>query len=144
MYYLIVSSTRLAGDKADNWWLRHHPQVLSLAFTSGVKRAEKANAIDNYVTDQISDLNAFNKLFTSPPPPFTAEQKKEWISEHLKGVVVSSDAFFPFPDNVDRVAQSGVETIAAPSGSVMDNVVIETCKKKNITLVFTDYRLFHH
>ena len=133
----------MAGEKADNWYLRHHPQVLSLHFKKGVKRAEKANAIDNYVTDQIGDMNHWLSLFETAPQPFTPEMKREWLKS-MKGLVVSSDAFFPFPDNVDRVAQSGVETIAAPSGSVMDKVVVETCEEKKISMVFTEYRLFHH
>lgn len=136
-------STRLAGEKADNWYLRHHPQVLGLNFKKGVKRAEKANAIDNYVTGQFSDLQHWSSLFETTPPPFTPELKEAWI-QTMKGLVVSSDAFFPFPDNVGRVSQSGVETIAAPSGSVMDQVIVETCESKKISMVFTEYRLFHH
>jgi phosphoribosylaminoimidazolecarboxamide formyltransferase/IMP cyclohydrolase len=136
-------STRLAGDKADNWWFRHHPSVLGFKFKKGVKRAEKANAIDNYVTDTIDNVAHWESLFEVIPAPFTKEMKKEWKSQ-MSGFVVSSDAFFPFPDNVGRVAQSGVDAIAAPSGSVMDPVVIKTCQEKGISMIFTEYRLFHH
>ncbi|KAI8899967.1 cytidine deaminase-like protein [Globomyces pollinis-pini] len=138
-----IHCTRLAGEKAENWWLRHHPTVLGFQFKKGVKRAEKANAIDNYVTDQISDINQWNSLFEVIPPPFTAEIKKAHIAKMSK-LVVSSDAFFPFPDNVERVHQSGVETVCAPSGSVMDDVVVKACEDRNITMVFTQWRLFHH
>lgn len=133
----------MAGEKADNWYLRHHPQVLALPFKKGVKRAEKANAIDNYVTGQFSDFEHWSSLFETAPTLLTPELKEAWIGT-MKGLVVSSDAFFPFPDNVSRVAQSGVETIAAPSGSVMDKVIVETCEAKKISMVFTEYRLFHH
>ncbi|KAJ3302887.1 hypothetical protein HDV03_004459 [Kappamyces sp. JEL0829] len=138
-----IHCTRLAGEKADNWWLRHHPTVLGFAFKQGVKRAEKANAIDNYVTDTIDDRAHWESLFETVPPAFTDAIKKDWIAK-MSGLVVSSDAFFPFPDNVSRVAQSGVCTVAAPSGSVMDDVVVKTCEEKGINMVFTEYRLFHH
>jgi phosphoribosylaminoimidazolecarboxamide formyltransferase/IMP cyclohydrolase len=138
-----IHCTRLAGDKAENWWLRHHPVVLGFKFKKTTKRAERANAIDQYVTHQISDLKHWESLFEEVPPKFTDELKKEHLSK-MDGLVVSSDAFFPFPDNVERCHQSGVKTIAAPSGSVMDEVVVDTCDQLNITMVFTEYRLFHH
>jgi phosphoribosylaminoimidazolecarboxamide formyltransferase / IMP cyclohydrolase len=137
------NSTRLAGEKAENWWLRHHPFVLEMNFKKGTKRADKANAIDNYVMNQIGDFEHWSSLFETQPPLFTQEVKKEWISK-MSGLCVSSDAFFPFSDNIDRVSQSGVEFIAAPSGSVMDKVVVERCNEKNILIAFTDKRLFHH
>ncbi|KAJ3308847.1 bifunctional phosphoribosylaminoimidazolecarboxamide formyltransferase/IMP cyclohydrolase [Boothiomyces sp. JEL0838] len=138
-----IHCTRLAGEKADNWWLRHHPQVLAFDFKKTTKRPDRANAIDNYVTGQISDMDHFNSLFETVPPAFTEEVKKEFLSK-MSGLVVSSDAFFPFPDNVERVHQSGVECVAAPSGSVMDSVVVEACEQRKINMVFTEYRLFHH
>jgi phosphoribosylaminoimidazolecarboxamide formyltransferase/IMP cyclohydrolase len=133
----------LAGDKAQNWWLRFHPTVLDFKFKKTTKRAERANAIDQYVTGLISDIESFNSLFEVVPPTFGSDLKNEHLSK-LTGLVVSSDAFFPFPDNIDYVAKVGVKTVAAPSGSVMDNVVVETCKKLGITMAFTEYRLFHH
>ncbi|KAI8911150.1 cytidine deaminase-like protein, partial [Gorgonomyces haynaldii] len=138
-----IHCTRLAGDKADNWWYRHHPQVLGFQFKKGTKRADKSNAIDLYVTNQIDDVEQWNALFEVVPPPFTEEIKKEWRSK-MTGLVVSSDAFFPFPDNVQRVSQSGVICVAAPSGSVMDQVVIQEAEKRGVGFVFTEYRLFHH
>jgi phosphoribosylaminoimidazolecarboxamide formyltransferase/IMP cyclohydrolase len=133
----------LAGDKADNWWLRHHPKVLGLCFKQGVKRADKSNAIDLYVTDQITDISSFNSLFDSKPELLTVQEKAAWKSQ-MNGLVVSSDAFFPFFDNIQRVSQSGVEFVAAPGGSVNDQLVIQEAEKLGITLAFTDYRLFHH
>ena len=138
-----IHCTRLAGDKADNWWLRHHPSVLALKFKQGTRRADKSNAIDLYVTDQITDLDAFNALFDSPPPPLTLAEKTAW-KQQMSGLVVASDAFFPFSDNIQRVAQSGVDFVAAPSGSVNDDVVIAEADKKGIAVVFTQHRLFHH
>lgn len=138
-----IHCTRLAGDKAENWWLRHHPDVLGFQFKKGVKRADKANAIDNYVTGMIGDYEHWSGLFENIPREFTAEDRKRWVKE-MTGLVVSSDAFFPFPDNVDRVAQSGVVCVAAPSGSVMDDVVVKRCEDLKISMVFTQHRLFHH
>lgn len=114
-----------------------------MKFKKTTKRAERANAIDQYVTNQISDKTHWESLFEQTPPPFTDEIKKEHLKK-MNGLVVSSDAFFPFPDNVERCYQSGVTTIAAPSGSVMDDVVVSTCERLQITMVFTEYRLFHH
>lgn len=117
--------------------------MLGFQFKAGTKRAEKSNAIDLYVTNQISDRAQWESCFEVVPPVFTADMQKEWKAT-MSGIVVSSDAFFPFPDNVDRVAQSGVSVIAAPSGSVMDEVVIKTAESKNIHVVFTSHRLFTH
>ncbi|KAJ3225462.1 bifunctional phosphoribosylaminoimidazolecarboxamide formyltransferase/IMP cyclohydrolase [Chytriomyces hyalinus] len=138
-----IHCTRLAGDKADNWWYRHHPKVLALQFKKEVKRADKSNAIDLYVTRQISDQAAWDSLFETKPPAFTESDQKEW-KKQMKDLVVASDAFFPFSDNVERAAASGVAAIAAPSGSVMDKVVIECAEKHKITVAHTTLRLFHH
>lgn len=141
-----IHCTRLAGDKADNWWLRHHPGVLSMRFRSGVKRAEMANAIDLYVSGTVGegpDKEVWKGLFEEVPEPLSEVEKKNWISS-LQAVALSSDAFFPFRDNVDRAKQSGVEYIAAPSGSTADEVVVKACNELGITLVHTNIRLFHH
>ncbi|KAK6483199.1 bifunctional purine biosynthesis protein PURH-like [Huso huso] len=141
-----IHCTRLAGDKANNWWLRHHPTVLSMQFKTGVKRAEIANAIDQYVSGTIgedADLEAWKGLFEKVPALLSENEKNNWISS-LKGVALSSDAFFPFRDNVDRAKKSGVEFIAAPSGSAADQVVIDACNELGIALAHTSLRLFHH
>ncbi|XP_055062129.2 bifunctional purine biosynthesis protein ATIC [Misgurnus anguillicaudatus] len=141
-----IHCTRLAGDKADNWWLRHHPRVLGMKFRSGVKRAEMANAIDQYVSGTIGegpDLDLWKGLFEEAPETLSEMEKKNWISS-LQAVALSSDAFFPFRDNVDRAKRSGVEYIAAPSGSTADEIVINACNELGITLVHTNLRLFHH
>ncbi|XP_048053975.1 bifunctional purine biosynthesis protein PURH [Megalobrama amblycephala] len=141
-----IHCTRLAGDKADNWWLRHHPRVLNMKFRSGVKRAEMANAIDQYVSGTIGegpDMEVWKSLFEEIPEPLSEVEKKNWISS-LQAVALSSDAFFPFRDNVDRAKRSGVEYIAAPSGSTADEVVISACNELGISLVHTNIRLFHH
>lgn len=141
-----IHCTRLAGDKADNWWLRHYPRVLGMKFRSGVKRAEMANAIDQYVSGTIGegpDLDLWKGLFEEVPEPLSEVEKKNWISS-LQAVALSSDAFFPFRDNVDRAKRSGVEYIAAPSGSTADEIVINACNELGITLVHTNLRLFHH
>uniref|UniRef100_A0A671Q7R2 Bifunctional purine biosynthesis protein ATIC n=1 Tax=Sinocyclocheilus anshuiensis TaxID=1608454 RepID=A0A671Q7R2_9TELE len=141
-----IHCTRLAGDKADNWWLRHHPRVLNLKFRSGVKRAEMANAIDQYVSGTIGegpDMEVWKGLFDEVPETLSEVEKKNWISS-LQAVALSSDAFFPFRDNVDRAKRSGVEYIAAPSGSAADEVVMNACNELGITLVHTKIRLFHH
>ncbi|XP_030065812.1 bifunctional purine biosynthesis protein ATIC [Microcaecilia unicolor] len=141
-----IHCTRLAGDKANNWWLRHHPRVLSMNFKPGVKRAEISNAIDQYVTGTVGeddDLAQWQALFEKVPEPLTEAEKKEWIST-LSSVALSSDAFFPFRDNVDRAKKSGVQFIAAPSGSAADKVVIAACDDLGITLAHTSLRLFHH
>ncbi|XP_059409520.1 bifunctional purine biosynthesis protein PURH [Carassius carassius] len=141
-----IHCTRLAGDKADNWWLRHHPRVLNMKFRSGVKRAEMANAIDQYVSGTIGegpDMEVWKGLFDEVPETLSEFEKKNWISS-LQAVALSSDAFFPFRDNVDRAKRSGVEYIAAPSGSTADEVVMNACNELGITLVHTKIRLFHH
>ncbi|KAL7846181.1 hypothetical protein AOLI_G00243730 [Acnodon oligacanthus] len=141
-----IHCTRLAGDKADNWWLRHHPTVLGMKFRSGVKRAEMANAIDQYVSGTIGegpDLAVWKALFEEVPEALSETEKKNWLSS-LQAVALSSDAFFPFRDNVDRAKHSGVEYIAAPAGSTADEVVINACNELGITLVHTSVRLFHH
>uniref|UniRef100_A0A674PJC2 Bifunctional purine biosynthesis protein ATIC n=1 Tax=Takifugu rubripes TaxID=31033 RepID=A0A674PJC2_TAKRU len=141
-----IHCTRLAGDKADNWWLRHHPRVLNMKFRTGVKRAEMANAIDQYVSDTIGegpDLAVWKSMFDEVPELLSVAEKKKWIGS-LQSVAVSSDAFFPFRDNIDRAKRSGVEYIAAPSGSAADEVVINACNEQGITLVHTNLRLFHH
>uniref|UniRef100_A0A673ASR7 Bifunctional purine biosynthesis protein ATIC n=1 Tax=Sphaeramia orbicularis TaxID=375764 RepID=A0A673ASR7_9TELE len=141
-----IHCTRLAGDKADNWWLRHHPRVLNMKFRSGVKRAEMANAIDQFVSDTIGegpDLAVWKSMYDEVPETLSATEKKNWISS-LQAVAVSSDAFFPFRDNIDRAKRSGVEYIAAPAGSAADQVVINACNEQGITLVHTSLRLFHH
>ncbi|MBN3298880.1 PUR9 protein, partial [Amia calva] len=141
-----IHCTRLAGEKANNWWLRHHARVLAMKFKSGVKRAEMANAIDQYVSGTIvegADLEAWKGMFEEVPELLSEEDKKTWIVS-LKAVALSSDAFFPFRDNVDRAKQSGVEFIAAPSGSAADKVVIDACNELGIVLVHTSLRLFHH
>lgn len=144
-----IHCTRLAGDKADNWWLRQHPRVLSMKFKTGVKRAEISNAIDVFVTsaagrgpDAVID-KSWENLFETVPQPLTQMEKLEWLSQ-LKGVALSSDAFFPFADNVHRASQSGVEYIAAPAGSNNDEVVIEACNERDIVMSHTSLRLFHH
>lgn len=141
-----IHCTRLAGDKANHWWLRHHPQVLAMKFKAGVKRAEISNAIDQYVTGTIGegdDLVKWKALFEEVPAQLSEAKKTEWIGQ-LDAVSLSSDAFFPFRDNVDRAKRSGVQFIAAPSGSAADQVVIEACNELGITLIHTNLRLFHH
>ncbi|XP_026528939.1 bifunctional purine biosynthesis protein PURH [Notechis scutatus] len=141
-----IHCTRLAGDKANFWWLRHHPRVLSMKFKTGVKRAEISNAIDQYVTGTIGEGEDFAKWkaqFEEVPSLLTEAEKKAWIGK-LNGVSLSSDAFFPFRDNVDRANQSGVQFIVSPSGSTADQVVIEACDELGISLIHTNLRLFHH
>jgi len=141
-----IHCTRLAGDKANYWWLRHHPRVLSMKFKAGVKRAEISNAIDQYVTGTIGEGEDFAKWkaqFEEVPSLLTEAEKRAWIGK-LNGVSLSSDAFFPFRDNVDRANRSGVQFIVSPSGSAADQVVIEACDELGITLIHTNLRLFHH
>ncbi|CDS05892.1 Putative Bifunctional purine biosynthesisFT protein ade10 [Lichtheimia ramosa] len=141
-----IHCTRLAGDKADNWWLRHHPKVLAFDFKKTAKRADKSNAIDLYVIDQIGEgeeRKMWEDNFNTLPEPLTAEERKEWMKE-LKDTVVSSDAFFPFSDNVFRAYRSGVKYIAAASGSVQDEAVIAAADANDMVLVHTSLRLFHH
>ncbi|KAM4626648.1 bifunctional purine biosynthesis protein ATIC [Discoglossus pictus] len=140
-----IHCTRLAGDKADNWWLRHHPRVLGMKFKAGVKRAEISNAIDQYVSGELGEEERaqWEAMFEQAPELLTPEEKKQWIST-LSGVALSSDAFFPFRDNVERARKSGVQFIAAPSGSAADKVVIDACDELGIVLAHTNLRLFHH
>jgi phosphoribosylaminoimidazolecarboxamide formyltransferase/IMP cyclohydrolase len=141
-----IHCTRLAGSKADNWWLRHHPRVLSLPFKKGVKRADKANAIDLFVGGEIlegGEKEQWESLFETVPVPLTAEEKAGHVKK-LDGVACSSDAFFPFPDNVHRARKSGVRYLAAPSGSVMDEECIKAADEHQIVFAHTSLRLFHH
>ncbi|CCE64114.1 hypothetical protein TPHA_0G02760 [Tetrapisispora phaffii CBS 4417] len=142
-----IHCTRLAGDKADNWWLRHHPRVLAFEWAKGVKKPEKSNAIDLFVTGQIPtdepEKSEYESKFVTIPTPLTSEERKEWISK-LNDVALSSDAFFPFPDNVYRAVRSGVKFIAAPAGSVMDKEVFKASDSFNLVYVENSIRLFHH
>jgi len=141
-----IHCTRLAGDKANLWWLRHHPRVLSMQFKKGVKRAEIANCIDNYVGGTVGkdmELSTWQSNYENPPALFTEEDRTEWIAK-LNAVALSSDAFFPFTDNIDRAKQSGVEYIASPAGSNNDALVIDACNGHNIAMAHTNLRLFHH
>lgn len=141
-----IHCTRLAGDKANNWWLRHHPRVLNMKFKKGVKRAEMSNCIDNFVGDTVGkdmETSHFASHFDVVPSPLTNQEREDWIKT-LKHVALSSDAFFPFRDNVDRANQSGVSYIAAPSGSTNDQAVIDACNDHKIALAHTNLRLFHH
>ncbi len=141
-----VHCTRLAGQKADNWFLRQAPQVLSLSFVDGIRRADRDNAIDVYIGDEYMDVLAdgvWEKTFKVKPPVFTREEKRAWL-DRMSGVSLGSDAFFPFGDNIERARKSGVEYIAEPGGSVRDDQVIATCDKYGIAMVFTGIRLFHH
>ena len=141
-----VHCTRLAGNKADIWWLRQNPKVLSLPFRDGVRRPDRDNAIDVYISDDYEDVLAdgvWQDLFTEKPQPLTREEKKAWIAQ-LHGVALGSDAFFPFGDNVERAHRSGVDYIAQAGGSIRDDNVIETCDKYNIAMAMTGLRLFHH
>lgn len=141
-----IHCTRLAGEKAHNWWMRQHPRVLGVQFVKGTKRAEMSNAIDAFVTGVVGQdfpEDDWKALFVTPPEPFTVEDRREWLSK-LKGVSLSSDAFFPFRDNIDRAFQNGVQYIAAPSGSAQDTAIISAANDHGITLIHTDTRLFHH
>ncbi len=141
-----IHCTRLAGQKADNWWLRQNPRVMGLPFLDGIKRADRDNAIDLYIGDEYEDLladGAWQKVFTSRPPVFTAEEKRAWLAENY-GVALGSDAFFPFGDNIERAHKSGVSYVAEPGGSIRDDNVIACCDKYGMTLSFTGIRLFHH
>lgn len=141
-----IHCTRLAGSKADNWFLRQSPQVLSLPFIDGIGRADRDNTIDVYISDEYDDVlrdGEWQKRFTVQPPVFTREEKRAWLDQN-KDVVLGSDAFFPFPDNIERAKKSGVKYIAQPGGSVRDDLVIECCDKYDMAMVFTGIRLFHH
>ncbi len=141
-----IHCTRLAGQKADNWWLRQSPQVMGLQFVDGIRRADRDNAIDVYIGDEYEDVlreGEWQRIFKVKPEVFTSEEKKAWLAKNT-GVCLGSDAFFPFGDNIERAKKSGVEYIAEPGGSIRDDNVIETCNKYNIAMAFTGIRLFHH
>ena len=141
-----VHCTRLAGQKADNWFLRQAPQVLNLPFIDKIKRADRDNAIDVYIGDEYMDVLAdgeWQKVFTEKPPVFTKEEKRAWLDK-MQDVALGSDAFFPFGDNIERAHKSGVKYIAQPGGSVRDDNVIDVCNKYGMAMAFTGIRLFHH
>lgn len=141
-----VHCTRLAGNKADIWWLRQHPKVLGLQFVDDIRRPDRDNTIDVYISDEYEDVlrdGTWQNLFKVKPEPLTVEEKKEWIAKN-SGVSLGSDAFFPFGDNIERAKKSGVQFVAQPGGSIRDDNVIETCDKYNMTMCFTGIRLFHH
>ena len=141
-----IHCTRLAGSKADNWWLRQSPQVLGLQFVDGIKRADRDNTIDLYIGEDYMDVLAegeWQKLFKVKPDVFTAEEKRAWLDKNTD-VALGSDAFFPFGDNIERAHKSGVKYVAQPGGSVRDDHVIDTCNKYNMVMSFTGIRLFHH
>ncbi len=141
-----IHCTRLAGQKADNWFLRQAPQVLNLQFVDGIKRADRDNAIDLYIGDEYMDVladGAWENIFKVKPPVFTAEEKRAWLDKNTD-VALGSDAFFPFGDNIERAHKSGVKYVAEPGGSIRDDNVIDTCNKYNKAMCFTGIRLFHH
>lgn len=141
-----IHCTRLAGTKADNWWLRQCPKVLELPFRDDIHRADRDNAIDLYIGEEYMDVlsdGAWEKVFTKKPDVFTREEKRAWLDQ-MTDVTLGSDAFFPFSDNIERAHKSGVKYVAEPGGSVRDDAVIECCDKYNMAMVFTGIRLFHH
>ncbi len=141
-----IHCTRLAGNKADIWWLRQHEKVLNLPFKKDIRRADRDNTIDVYISEDYMDVLAdgiWENFFDTKPEIFTLEEKKAWIKE-LSGVALGSDAFFPFGDNIERAKRSGVKYIAQPGGSIRDDNVIDTCNKYNMAMAFTGIRLFHH
>lgn len=141
-----IHCTRLAGNKADVWFLRQNPKVLALPFKEGLKRADRDNAIDVYISDDYDDVlrdGEWQRVFTECPEPLTREEKKAWLAQ-MSGVSLGSDAFFPFGDNIERAHKSGVEYVAQAGGSIRDDNVIETCDRYNIAMAFTGLRLFHH
>ena len=141
-----IHCTRLAGNKADIWWLRQAPQVLNLQFVDGIRRADRDNTIDVYLSDEHDDVlkeGVWQKFFKVKPPVFTKEEQQEWLKKN-SNVALGSDAFFPFGDNIERAYKSGVKYIAQPGGSVRDDNVIETCNKYDMAMSFTKIRLFHH
>ncbi|MDD3278584.1 MAG: phosphoribosylaminoimidazolecarboxamide formyltransferase [Lachnospiraceae bacterium] len=141
-----VHCTRLAGQKADNWFLRQCPKVLNLPFVDGIRRADRDNAIDVYIGEEYMDVladGAWQKVFKEKPEVFTKEEKRAWLDQ-MTGVTLGSDAFFPFSDNIERAYKSGVTYLAEPGGSVRDDAVIECCDKYNMVMAFTGIRLFHH
>ena len=141
-----IHCTRLAGQKADNWYLRQSPQVLNLPFIDGIGRADRDNTIDVYMSDECDDVlrdGEWQKRFTKQPPVFTREEKRAWLDGN-QDVILGSDAFFPFSDNIERAKKSGVKYIAQPGGSVRDDLVIECADKYDMAMIFTGIRLFHH
>lgn len=141
-----IHCTRLAGNKADIWYLRQHPKCLNLPFKEDIRRPDRDNTIDVYISDDYEDVLAdgtWEQFFTEKPEPLSREEKKEWLST-FSGVSLGSDAFFPFGDNIERAKRSGVQYVAQPGGSIRDDNVIDTCNKYNITMCFTGIRLFHH
>lgn len=141
-----IHCTRLAGQKADNWFLRQSPQVLNLPFRDDIRRPDRDNAIDLYIGEEYMDVLAdgeWEKVFAAKPPVFTKEEKRAWLDQ-MQGVALGSDAFFPFVDNIERAYKSGVKYIAEPGGSKNDQLVIDACNKHNIAMCFTSIRLFHH
>ena len=141
-----IHCTRLAGNKADTWWLRQHPKVMNLPFVDGIRRADRDNTIDIYIGDECDDVlreGAWQQFFKHQPEPLTREEKHQWIAQN-RGVCLGSDAFFPFGDNIERAHKSGVQYIAQAGGSVRDDHVIMTCDKYDIAMAFTHVRLFHH
>lgn len=141
-----VHCTRLAGNKADIWWLRQHPKVLGLQFVDNIRRPDRDNTIDVYISDEYEDVlreGTWQNLFKVKPEVLTAEEKKEWLAKN-SNVSLGSDAFFPFGDNIERAKKSGVKYVAQPGGSIRDDNVIETCNKYGMTMAFTGIRLFHH
>ena len=141
-----IHCTRLAGNKADVWFMRQNPKVLALPFKEGLKRADRDNAIDVYISEDYDDVlrdGEWQKVFTECPAPLTREEKKEWLSQ-MTGVSLGSDAFFPFGDNIERAHKSGVQYVAQAGGSIRDDNVIETCNRYGIAMAFTGLRLFHH
>lgn len=141
-----VHCTRLAGQKADTWWLRQCPKVMNLPFKEGIRRADRDNTIDVYISEEHDDVlreGTWQQFFTERPEPLTMEEKKDWIAQNT-GVALGSDAFFPFGDNIERAHKSGVQYIAQAGGSIRDDNVIETCDKYGIAMAMTGVRLFHH
>ena len=141
-----IHCTRLAGSKADEWWLRQCPKVMNLPFKKDIRRADRDNTINIYISDEYEDVlqdGVWQQFFTECPEPLTREERKDWIAKNT-GVALGSDAFFPFGDNIERAHKSGVEYIAQAGGSIRDDHVIDTCDKYNIAMAFTGVRLFHH
>ena len=141
-----IACTRLAGTKADNFWLRRHDKVTSLPFIEGIRKCEADNAIDLYISDEYEELyknDLWKKYFTEKPEPFTAEEKAQWHKQ-MTNVALGSDAFFPFEDNIERAARSGVKYVAQPGGSVRDQAVIDCCDSFGMAMAMTGIRLFHH
>jgi len=141
-----IHCTRLAGTKADNWWLRQSPKVINLQFVDNIRRPDRDNAIDNYIGEDYMDViadGAWENIFKTKPEIFTSEEKRAWL-DTLNGVSLGSDAFFPFGDNIERAHRSGVQYVAEPGGSIRDDHVIETCNKYGMVMAFTGIRLFHH